>query len=522
MRARSLLPAVVVALATACGGGGGGGTSSPPAASALVSMPEGTTLLKDVVAIHPGTALPAVVSIDTPPRHGVASVDPDGRVRYVPDAGWNGADALEYRLTPAAGAPVVGPLTITVYQSLANGAPAVLLPETSIGARDLAVVVNDDDPQSVAVAAYYASRRSIPAANVVHLQFPPGGDTMTSAAFAPLKAQVDTALPPGVQALALTWTNPFRVDGMSITSAFALGFDVAYENLGPPCAETQAVSTYASSSTRPFDDHGVRPTMMLAGVSEAEVKALIDRGIASDDTFPTGTGYLVRTTDVARSVRYPSMVDAVAAWNHAPDGLSLSYTDNSAGGGSDAITGKADVLLYLTGLASVPSVDTNAYLPGAVADHLTSYGGILTGPSGQMSVLRWLEAGATASFGTVVEPCNYTEKFPDPSILLDRYYRGATVVEAYWKSVAWPGEGIFVGEPLARPFGRAFLAYDASHTLTLQTTSLEPGRLYDVEAADGPTGLFVPVLSGFSIPHHRLATITVPNATRAVYRLVAK
>ena len=407
-----------------------------------------------------------------------------------------------------------------MYQTLGAGAPAVDLPEASIDVRDVAIVVNDDDPQSVAVAAYYATRRHVLDANVVHLSFPPGGDTMTSADFAPLKATLDASVGPEVQALVLTWTNPFRVDGMSITSAFALGFDTAYENLGPPCAETRAVAYYDSPSVRPFTDHAVRPTMMLAGTSEAEVFALIDRGVASDDTFPAGTGYLVRTTDGARSVRWPSMTQAVTDWAHAPDGLTLSYTDNSGGGGSDTLTGKTDVLLYLTGLASVAGIATNTYLPGAVADHLTSYGGILTGSSGQMSVLRWLEAGATASFGTVVEPCNYTEKFPDPGVLLDHYYRGETVLEAYWKSVAWPGEGIFVGEPLARPFGRAFLSFDAARTLTIRTTRLVPGALYDLLAADAPSGPFTVALAGISIPHHQLATISLQSATRAAYRLV--
>jgi threonine synthase len=30
-----------------------------------------------------------------------------------------------------------------------------------------------------------------------------------------------------------------------------------------------------------------------------------------------------------------------------------------------------------------------------------------------MSALRWLEAGASGSYGTVVEPCNHPAKFPD-------------------------------------------------------------------------------------------------------------
>ena len=32
------------------------------------------------------------------------------------------------------------------------------------------------------------------------------------------------------------------------------------------------------------------------------------------------------------------------------------------------------------------------------------------------------------------------------------YLRGNSLIEAYWKSVAWPGQGIFIGEPLAKPF----------------------------------------------------------------------
>ena len=306
---------------------------------------------------------------------------------------------------------------------------------------------------------------------------------------------------------------------MSITSAFALGFSTAYENTtGGTCAITQASAYYASKSVRPFTDLGIRPTMMLGGTSGANVAALVDHGVAADNTLPAGTGYFIRTSDSARSVRWPGMTSTVASWNHAPDGLNLSYIDNSAGTGSDTITGKTDVLFYLTGLATVPGITSNTYLPGAVADHLTSTGGNLTG-TGQMSALRWLEAGASASYGTVTEPCNFTAKFPDPANLVDAYNRGGTVVEAYWKSVNWPGEGIFVGEPLARPFGRAVVSYDAARTLTIRTTSLVPLQNYNLLAADSPAGPFTIVQSGIQVPWHRMATITLVNATRAAYRL---
>ena len=71
-----------------------------------------------------------------------------------------------------------------------------------------------------------------------------------------------------------------------------------------------------------------------------------------------------------------------------------------------------------------------------------------------MSVLSWIDAGATASYGTTSEPCAHLQKFPDPQALLLFYVQGATALEAYWKSVRWPQQGLFVGEPLAAPFSR--------------------------------------------------------------------
>lgn len=94
------------------------------------------------------------------------------------------------------------------------------------------------------------------------------------------------------------------------------------------------------------------------------------------------------------------------------------------------ISGQKDIMIYQTGLSSVPTLDTLGFLPGALADHLTSSGGDLLG-SQQMSSLRWLDAGATASYGTVSEPCNYWHKFPNPKVLLRHYLAGETAIEAY-------------------------------------------------------------------------------------------
>lgn len=391
--------------------------------------------------------------------------------------------------------------------------PQVILPRTSIGADELGVLVNDADPQSVAVAEYYVAARGIPEANVVHLTLP-AGEVLSVADFAVATATVEATLPDTVQAMAITWTQPYRVDCMSVTSAFALGFSDTY--CATPCEESAEVPTYDSSSLAPWTDHGIRPTMMLAGDDLTEIQALVDRGVASDGTRPFGDGYLVRTTDEARSVRFFEYIDTVDLFDHA-GGLALQYIDNADGAGLDYIEDTTDVLFYFTGLVTVPQIATNTYLPGAIADHLTSFGGQVP-TSGQMSVVQWLKAGATGSYGTVVEPCNFPAKFPDTRVVTAHYFRGQTLIEAYWKSVLQPGEGLFVGEPLARPWAGAVVDFDGS-TLTIRTTLLEPGVDYDVQAGDGPEGPWETVFTG-SVPYPVDIAIEIPDATAAYYRLV--
>lgn len=309
-----------------------------------------------------------------------------------------------------------------------------------INAGTLAVIINDDDPLSIAIGKYYRSKRHIPDANVIHIRFLPGAPVMSRAVFQNIKASVDARVPKTVQAYALTWAAPYRVDCMSITTAFAVGFDKKY--CAQDCRVTKVSPYFNSDSRAPFSDYRMRPTMALAGHNLEEVRRLIDRGIASDGTFPRGTGYLVSTSDRARNVRADIYADVARRFSQK-----LNFRIVHA----ESITDRKDVLFYFTGSANVPKLDTNRFVPGAIADHLTSTGGQLT-DSTQMSSLDWLTAGATGSYGTVVEPCNFTDKFPTPGVLIKHYLAGESLIEAYWKSVVMPGQGIFIGEPLATPY----------------------------------------------------------------------
>lgn len=315
-------------------------------------------------------------------------------------------------------------------------------PAWALDHRGLALVVNTLDPLSVEIGKYYARKRKIDFQNVVRVAFAPRA-SLSKEEFEVIKQQVDEQVRPHVQAFALAWAAPWRVECMSITSAFAFGFDPASCAWG--CKPTPWNRYFNARTRQPYTDLGVRPAMLLAAASIEEAKALIDRGVAADGSHPEGTAYLLTTADAARNVRSPGYL---LARRVAEGRIPVKLLQQ------EALTYRTDVLFYFTGAARVAGLETLRFLPGAIADHLTSSGGALTERGGQMSALAWLAAGATASYGTVVEPCNLPQKFPHPAVAMAHYLAGETLIEAYWKSVRMPGQGVFVGEPLAAPFAR--------------------------------------------------------------------
>jgi uncharacterized protein (TIGR03790 family) len=306
----------------------------------------------------------------------------------------------------------------------------------------LAIVINDDEPNSVAVGEYYRKRRNIPAANVVHVRIPGKPREISRERFAELKAQIDERLGPHIQAVLMVWTAPYAVECNSITGAYSLGFDPA--QCASTCAAGRPSAYFNAGARRPFSELGIRLSMLLPTESVEEAKALVDRGAASGFRTVPASAYYLTTSEKLRNTR---------AGFFPPAGQIAAKKLTTKRLQADALENARDIVIYETGMAQVAKLDTLAFVPGALADHLTSLGGDLLG-DGQMSSLRWLEAGATASYGSVSEPCNYWQKFPNPAVLLKHYLQGDTAIEAYWKSVAWPTQGVFIGEPLAAPYRR--------------------------------------------------------------------
>ncbi|HEY2679119.1 MAG TPA: TIGR03790 family protein [Steroidobacteraceae bacterium] len=308
-----------------------------------------------------------------------------------------------------------------------------------LNAGTLGVFYNLDESSSREIAQYYAARRAIPAANVIGIHMGTAG-VLDAQAFSSIRKQAMAQLPDAVQSLALVWSKPYAAGCMSITTAFAAGYRPEF--CAPGCEATAPSPLFDTDGWLPADTVGWWPAMLIPTADIAGARALIDRGIAADAGNPPGILYLARTADKARNVRAASYQDI-----ESTIGARLRIVELSA-----PVTSEVPRAIgYFTGASQVEELERIQFLPGAVADHLTSAGGVLYGGN-QMSALEWLKQGATAAYGTVSEPCNHLEKFPSINVLMHHYLHGETILEAYWKSVAMPGQGLFIGEPLSAPF----------------------------------------------------------------------
>ena len=256
----------------------------------------------------------------------------------------------------------------------------------------------------------------------------------------------------------LSMDLPYRVtDGSSYNGTTAALFYGFKPDIAPPpglpysCSLPDSSSNSYSGTELPFGAVQTnlpvtRPflAMMLTSSNLTQALSLVDRGVSSDSTFPSQSAVLAHTSDIFRNVRYFSFDNAIFE-TRVLGNFSLTKMN------IDWPIGLSNLLGFETGNYSVVA-PPGIFIPGAMVDSLTSYGGDLfeyTG--GQTTALEFLNAGASGSYGTVVEPCNYLEKFPSP---LTYFYqaRGFSIAESYYQSLTNPYQGILVGEPLAAPF----------------------------------------------------------------------
>ena len=336
---------------------------------------------------------------------------------------------------------------------------------------NVAVVVNQNSPDSVELGNYYCEQRGVPPQNLLRVNWAGGNTAWTTADFesflrTPFTTMLaNRQLTNQIDVVLLCMELPYRVtlttgdaatSGVnSSTAALFYGFkpdgcsgscpaNLPSCNLAPASTNLYAGSEAIFRSTPPLSaSSNSWLVMMLTSSNLALAKQVVDRGVTSDALAPTQEVYLAKGTDRLRNIRH-YLFDEVMLNTRILGAARVVRTNVSDPTSLGVIQG------YQCG-EQVFSLSSSNFLPGALVDNLTSYGGLIFQDSGHTDALDCLNAGATASHGTVVEPCAYLQKFPSPQLFFYQA-RGFSAVESYYQSLTNPYQGLLLGEPLAAPF----------------------------------------------------------------------
>ena len=355
------------------------------------------------------------------------------------------------------------------------------------GPENVFLVVNKRSWASRTIANHYVALRKIPTNNVFFIDWSGNVERISMAQFRkwilqPILAEIDKRrLGEQIDYIVYSSDFPYEIDfsnEVSTKAKFMSGsitsLTYLYELI--ESEKTNSLGSrnnfYASTSTLRGSSHGFKnndawQTMgrrstngdgtnyflsaMLGytsgrGNSVEEVINYLTRAAKVDGTQPAGTVYFMANQDIRSTTRSPLFAEVVRAIN-------------SQGGRAEILqgvlpTGRVDVMGATVG-KSVYRVaqDKCEFLPGAIFDNLTSFGGVLREGAGQTPLTEALRHGAAGATGTIIEPYALRPKFPHPSLHL-HYLRGCSLAESVYQSVTSPYQLLLVGDPLCQPYAK--------------------------------------------------------------------
>ena len=223
-------------------------------------------------------------------------------------------------------------------------------------------------------------------------------------------------------------------DGMTATRPFSSQY--YWGRNGWPNATEDQGDRYLLSSV-----------LAVTGKNQSTLAASLDRlesSAGADGTKPDGNVYFADHKDVRSRTRKSQFPFAANE---------LKSLGRSASIGSDIYPMNDKRVIGATLGSPVPKwgKSNSQFLPGAICDNFTSYGGWWA-KSGQTQLSEYLDAGAAGASGTVYEPYAIAAKFPSARWHA-HYARGCTLAESFYQSVSGPFQLLLVGDPLCCPFG---------------------------------------------------------------------
>lgn len=275
-----------------------------------------------------------------------------------------------------------------------------------------------------------------------------------------LSNQGDQAIEALQQAVEAGWNNVEHTSKDADLSSLKArdDFQQLLKNMGSERLEIQATRGFSSqyawnAAGQPFAGTNQAERYLLSttlgvtsgrGNSVSEVIASLRSSAQADATHPKGTVYLMVNSNV-RSTTRQGVFNATKA-ELTKLGIRAEILDGTIPQQRDDVQG------CIVGTAGFDWKSSGSrILPGAICEHLTSFGGIMRERAGQTPLSEFIRFGAAGSSGTVTEPFALQAKFPYPFIQV-HYARGCTLAEAFYQSVHGPYQLLIVGDPLCRPW----------------------------------------------------------------------
>ncbi len=358
--------------------------------------------------------------------------------------------------------------------------PALAVP----GPDSVAVLANAGVPESLALAQRYAAARSVPPGQVCAVSVP-DQDAITLGEFRTMVlTPLEACLTRGgaidrIEAVVLVRGIPLRVmvpDGATMRSASLAATLSAWRSrstttmmplIGQPpgmTANCSGTPCYAARWRNPFRagtfDAGWTASLqgiewqpllvtMLNARSYDDAARLVTSAVTAEQMGGAhGRFVFMNGADAARGVLDAEYDGVIASLQSAgiTDVARVPFDTNTSG---------LRLAGFFTGTASLgTTIESNTFLPGALVDNLTSFGADpvnfhATGES-QVSIARFIAAGASGAHGTVDEPLNNV--FPSRTLIVD-YVHGFTLAEAYARNLPFAyWRNLVLGDPMLAPY----------------------------------------------------------------------
>ena len=358
------------------------------------------------------------------------------------------------------------------------------------GAHNVALIVNKNSWSSLTIANAFIQQRDIPRDNVIYLDYTGGieeisVDELRETILSPIlqtlqQRRVAASIDYIVYSSDFPWRVNFGKDFKEIPRTYgekgsitgltylyqfvmthgkipyyALGtnwYFRANQQLPPQGFRSHKVWTKNGMvSANPRQGFRYALSTMLGvttgrGNSISEIVNLLQKSAKSDATQPKGTFYFYKNNNVRSTTRhnvFPAVSTALQNINHQTQIVEGTIPQN-----------KDDILGVVIGTANFNWANANnRIVPGAICEHLTSFGGRMEESAGQTPISELLRHGATGSSGTVMEPFAIQHKFPTPWI---HYYyaSGCSLGESFYQSVQGPYQLLILGDPLCQPWAK--------------------------------------------------------------------